>query len=257
MRYFTEVSYDGTDYCGWQYQKNTVTTVQETIEQGMKRLLKNDFPLVGCGRTDTGVHARGYWFHFNSQEALDTDWVVDKLNHVLPKSIATHRIVEVDDKAHARFDAYERSYIYRLRIEPDPFDYRFTWYHRFQTLNLDILNATTAILLDYEDFFPFCKLGSDVKTYKCKLTKAEWTYDNVKRVYELRITSNRFLRGMIRLIVGVCINVHKGSITLKTLRDVMDHQSRLPIDHVVPASGLTLYGIKYPYISTSEWDKAI
>lgn len=250
MRCFVEVSYDGTAYNGWQYQKNTATTVQQTIEDGLSRLLKYKTSIIGCGRTDTGVHANGYFYHVDFADDIDPDWICDKLNHVLPKDIATHRIIPVDPMAHARFDAFERSYVYRLRTYPNPFDYKYCWYYRLSELDIDLMNEAAAILLNYTEFFPFCKMGSDVKTYICYLQKAKWHFDEEKRCYEFHITSNRFLRGMIRMIVGMMINVHKGKVKLSDVVRVMDEQSRLDIDYIVPANGLCLYDIKYPYIET-------
>lgn len=247
-RYFAEISYDGSGLSGWQFQKNAALTVQQIIEEGLQKLLKRRVPIVGCGRTDAGVHAKGYFYHFDIEEGIDHDWVADKLNHVLPRTIATHRIIPVSDKSHARFDAYSRSYIYRLRTYPDPFDYKYAWYYRFQELDIDQMNLVAEILLNYTEFYPFCKIGSDVKTYICMLTHARWTFNETKRVYEFRITSNRFLRGMIRLIVGTCVHVQRGNLTLQDVITALDNQTRLPKEFAAPAEGLCLYDIKYPQI---------
>ncbi|MBK8388095.1 MAG: tRNA pseudouridine(38-40) synthase TruA [Saprospiraceae bacterium] len=249
MRYFAEISYDGTLYSGWQYQKNSAITIQQTIEDGLERLLKTRTQILGCGRTDAGVHAKGYYYHFDTQEAIDHDWLCEKINHVLPKDIATHRIFPVAENAHTRFDATERSYIYRLRIEPDPFDVKYSWFYRFPPIDIDVMNEAVGVLLNYEDFFPFCKMGSDVKTYKCTVSKAEWTYNYEDRCYEFRITSNRFLRGMIRLIVGMTMFVQKGKLSVQEVVDVMESQGRLRLEYSVPAQGLCLYDIKYPYVN--------
>ncbi|MCB0645682.1 MAG: tRNA pseudouridine(38-40) synthase TruA [Saprospiraceae bacterium] len=248
MRCFAEISYDGTAYNGWQYQKNTQTTVQQTIEDGLSRLIKTRASIVGCGRTDTGVHAKGYFYHVDFDDSIDVEWVLDKINHVLPKDIATHRMIPVHETAHARFDATERSYVYRLRTSPDPFDNLYSWHYRFNDLDLDKMNEAAKLLLNYEEFYPFCKMSSDVNTYICKLQKAEWSFNEERKCYEFHITSNRFLRGMIRLIVGMNINIHKGKLTLDEVREVMEKQSRLINDYAVPPQGLCLYDIKYPYI---------
>lgn len=248
MRCFVEISYDGTAYNGWQFQKNTPTTVQQTIEEGISKLTKSRASIMGCGRTDTGVHAKGYFYHVDLEDGTDIDWLCDKLNHVLPIDIATHRIIPVHEKAHARFDATQRSYTYRLRTYPDPFDNRFAWYYRFDDLDIDVMNKAAAILLNYSEFYPFCKIGSDVKTYKCNLTKAEWKYDEEAKCYEFHITSDRFLRGMIRLIVGMTLHVHKGKIDFQEVIAAMESQSRMTRDYSVPACGLCLNNIAYPYI---------
>lgn len=248
VRYFAKISYDGTEYCGWQYQKNTIVTVQQVIQEGLSKLMRDEYKILGCGRTDTGVHARGYYYHFDSDKELDIEWVEDKINRVLPPSIATHKIIAVHDNAHARFDAYERSYIYRLRITADPFDRRFAWYYPFGNLDIELMNEAARLLMTYEEFYPFCKISADVKTYICEVSKAEWTFDEKNQVYEFRIVSNRFLRGMIRLIVGMCIHLQRGRLSLADVKKVMDEQSRLVMDYSVPPQGLCLYDVKYPYI---------
>ena len=253
MRYFAKISYDGTEYCGWQYQKNTILTVQQVIQEGLSKLLRDDFKILGCGRTDTGVHARGYFYHFDSEATLDIVWVEDKINRVLPPSIATHKIIAVHDDAHARFDAYERSYIYRLRTTADPFDRRFAWYYPFGKLDINLMNEAANLLMTYDAFYPFCKISADVKTYICHLSKAKWAYDEENQVYEFHITSNRFLRGMIRLIVGMCIHLQRGRLKLDDVKKVMDDQSRLVMDYSVPPQGLCLIDIKYPYIINDEY----
>jgi tRNA pseudouridine38-40 synthase len=255
MRYFVEISYEGTEFYGWQKQKISPNTIQGEIEHWMSKLLRQEIGIIGCGRTDTGVHARGFYFHFDVPVAIDENFVHEKLNLILPKSIAVHRVLLVDDTAHARFGAYERSYVYRLRLEPNPFDRKFAWQHRKRApFDLVALNSVASLLLNYDEFYPFCKEKSDVKTYICKLSKAEWSYNESKQVYEFLITSNRFLRGMIRLIVGTCLYVEQGKISLDDVEEALNNQTRLKKDYFVPPQGLTLFNIKYPYIDTKSYD---
>ncbi len=255
MRYFAEISYDGSDFHGWQRQLNTITTIQEVIEHWMSKLLRQPIGILGCGRTDTGVHARGYFFHFDTKEPVDTAYVHSKLNLILPKSIAVHRVFEVHDSANTRFDAYERSYIYRIRLEPNPFDRKFAWDHRIrEPFNLEAMNEVASLLLEYDEFYPFCKEKSSAKTYICHLSRAEWRYNEQTRVYEFLITSNRFLRGMIRLIVGACLYVESGKVRLDEIKEALDTQTRMKKDYIVPPQGLILFNIKYPYVDTAPYD---
>ena len=255
MRYFVEISYDGTGFFGWQKQPVSDNTIQGVIEHWMSKLLRQKIEIVGCGRTDTGVHARGYYFHFTVEDPIDEQYAYEKMNLILPKSIAVHRVFQVHEKAHARFDAYERSYIYRMRLKPNPFDIKYAWLHRKRPpFNLDKMNEVATLLLQYKEFYTFCKEKHNAKTFICQLSKAHWTFNERTQVYEFRITSNRFLRGMIRLIVGTCLYYEEGKLTLEEIKMALDQQTRLTKDFFAPPQGLTLLNIKYPYIENEDYD---
>ena len=245
MRYFAELAYNGSSYFGWQKQPKEVS-VQQTIEEALSTILRTEIPITGCGRTDTGVHAKQYFIHFDAEEQLDEKFTY-RINKLLPKDIVIFRILEVDAKAHARFDAFERSYEYHLVNEKNPFypdtTYHFPFAHQ---LELEKLQEAAQLLLDYKEFFPFCKTNTDVKTMKCDLSRAEWVKTDTGYVFH--ITANRFLRGMVRLIVGMCLNVGLGKTSMQEVKTAMDTQQRLKKSLSVPPQGLFLTGIKYPYL---------
>ena len=251
MRYFARIKYNGTHFHGWQSQKNTPETVQGKIESALAVFLPHNPEIVGCGRTDTGVHASDYFFHFDVDD-FDPGLIKYKLNSILPKSIVVNHIIPVHEDAHTRFDATLRAYEYHLLESRDPFR-EFTSYH-LPTLNRFDFNdfqAAAALISRYEYFEAFCKNGSDEKTKKCTIFKSEWERADNGFVY--KIEANRFLRGMIRMIVGMCINVAKGQVTLEEVEKALETRSRLGKDWSVPARGLFLSKIEYPYISGNEY----
>lgn len=242
-RYFIRLSYCGSAYNGWQSQPHPRTvTIQDTIESVLSTLLRQKITIVGCGRTDTGVHAKDYIAHFDIDIDIDREKLVYKSNKLLPKDIAIHEILTVRSDAHARFDAISRSYQYNLHTAKSPFE-PFSFYYIYERPNLEKLNTAAGLLLNYTDFTSFCKLHSDVKTMHCKLTQSHWVQDGDKFMYQ--VTSDRFLRGMIRLIVGMCLNVSRGKLNLDTVKHTLETQSKLPLEWSVPAEGLILTDIKY------------
>ena len=248
MRYFTEISYLGTDFHGWQRQPNALS-VQEVLEEKMALLLRQETEIVGCGRTDAGVHARHYVFHFDGPEVLP-EYFSQRLNKLLPPSIAVHRITAVAAEAHARFDAHHRAYEYHLTFQKDPFTQNTAFYFPFgEQLDLEALQAAAGLLLNYEAFFPFCKTHSDVKTMKCQMQRSEWVVEVAGEKLVYHIAANRFLRGMVRLIVGMCLNVGLGKVSLEEVQQAMEKQERLSKSYSVPPEGLFLKDIRYPY----EW----
>lgn len=247
MRYFAVISFDGTDYIGWQKQQNGDLSVQYQIENALRLLLKQDIEVVGCGRTDAGVHAKNYHLHFDSVLIEDIDNLIFRMSRIVPISIAIHDIFVVNEQVHARFDAIERSYFYRLKNEANPFENRFCFHYPYaDPLNLNTLNEAAAVLLHYDDFYTFCKTHTDVKTTVCKVTKSEWIYDDEAKIFNYHITSDRFLRGMIRLIVGMCLNVNRNNISLEDVHKALKNKERLNKDWSVESKGLFLHGIKYP-----------
>lgn len=244
-RYFIKLSYDGTNYHGWQKQANTTATVQQEVEAALIKLIRLEEGIMGCGRTDAGVHARGYVAHFDSDE-IDIKHVVYKLNIMLPSDIVILDIEEVKEDLHARFHATSRSYVYHFKRKKNPFDNRFKWRYSFgEQFDLKLLAAAAELIKKYDHFDTFCKLGSDNKSTKCIIEECYWKYDERNDTYSLYITANRFLRGMIRLIVGMCVNVMRGKLTLNEVKEALDKQEKLKLNYSVPANGLCLYNIKY------------
>jgi tRNA pseudouridine38-40 synthase len=242
-RYFIRLSYCGTKYNGWQVQPHKGTaTVQGTLENAMTLYLRTPISLVGCGRTDTGVHARDYIAHFEILDVPDLKSAVYRINKILPADIAVHDIFEVDLQAHARFDAISRSYHYDLHTEKSPF-HPYSFYYVYEKPDLALLNEAAAIILQYSEFDTFCKMHSDVKTTKCRIEESFWIQDGAH--YRYRITADRFLRGMIRLIVGMCLQVARGKVSLKEVHIALATKQKLDQDWSVPAEGLMLCDIKY------------
>ena len=247
-RYFIRLAYNGTRYCGWQIQPND-PTVQDTIQQVLSTMYNDDIQVVGCGRTDTGVHASDYVLHVDLPDNFSVHDLVYKLNNMLPNDIRVYNIIPVAADAHARFDADSRSYVYKMVFGKDPFRQNTVYrYDQSGQPDHDFMNEAAALLLDYKEFFPFCKTHADTDTYKCdvrhskweKISDAEWHYN---------ITSDRFLRGMVRMIVGMTINVGLGRLSLDTVKDSLDKQTRLQRAWSVSAQGLYLSRITYPYNS--------
>lgn len=251
MRYFARIKYNGTQFHGWQSQKNTTSTVQGKIEEALAIFLPGKPEIVGCGRTDAGVHASDFIFHFDVDD-YDPGQIRYKLNSILPKSIVIEHIIAVHDDAHARYDAHLRAYEYHLLARRDPFR-QDTAYHlpTFDRYRFEDFQAAARLIREYEDFETFCKNGSDEKTKKCIIYKSEWQQTENGLVYQ--IEANRFLRGMIRMIVGMCINVAKGQVSLEEVRHALESRSRLGKDWSVPAKGLFLSKIQYPYLENNVY----
>ncbi len=249
MRYFIKLAYNGTRFHGWQAQPNAVT-VQGTIEAKLALLLRADISIIGCGRTDTGVHAKEYYAHFDFEDNFPKNFVY-RLNLVLPEDIVVYDIFEVEAAQHARFDAYHRSYEYHICFDKNPFEIETAWAypHRAELLDLEKMQAAAAILMEFQDFNTFCKTNTDVKTTLCEMKRAVWVFDKKNRRLVFHISANRFLRGMVRLIVGMCINVGTGKVSLTELRIALENKQPLKFNHSAPAQGLFLTDIRYPLFS--------
>ena len=244
MRFKASINYKGTNYCGWQIQPNGLT-VQEVIETKLSILLTQEIKVTGCGRTDTGVHARNYVLHFNSKCDLPNNFLF-KLNQFLPLDISVISIEAIDEEFHARFSATKRAYNYYINGTKNPFNQEISFhYSLMDKLGLDAMNQACAILLNAEEFAPFCKTDSSAKTMFCNIVECYWTLNPVMNNLEFNISANRFLRGMVRLIVGMMINVGIGKISVKTLQDVMEEQGVMPHSWSVPAKGLFFNKVEY------------
>jgi tRNA pseudouridine38-40 synthase len=246
-RYFLEFAYNGTRYHGYQIQPNGFS-VQEAVQNALSVVLKSKIDITGCGRTDSGVHAFQYFAHFDFDGEIPSN-LIHSLNGILKKDIAFHRIIPVQDSAHARFDAVSRSYVYFIDLRSNPFRQETAYYCPFaDKLDKELIQKAAGILLEYKDFETFCLTDNDSKTKICQLTRSEWIFNDWN--WEFHISSDRFLRGMIRLIVGMCLNVGKGKISLEELRIALEHKKALEQAWSAPASGLFLTDIKYNFIQS-------
>lgn len=254
MRYFCRLSYDGTKFYGWQHQPDR-PNVQDTIERAFKTFYRQAIAVTGCGRTDTGVHARNYFLHFDMDTVFNQD-DLKGLNAILPKSIVFHEIFRVKDTAHARYDAYSRSYSYYFEGKKDPFTIPFSFqYYQLHQLDQNLMQQAAALLLEFSDFSSFCKTNSGVEQKTCTITESRWVFVEDNLSAQFHITANRFLRGMVRLIVGMCMNVGAGKLSLDTVRNCLKQKIPMPVQWSVPASGLFLEQIKYPdeiYLSSKK-----
>lgn len=242
LRYFLELSYNGTPYHGWQRQPNAIT-VQEVLEDSLSTLLREKTEIVGAGRTDTGVHAKQIMAHFDFEKDLETDQLKYKLNSILPPEIAIQKVYGVKDDAHARFDALSRSYEYYVTLSKDPFVINKAYYFK-KTLDLDVMNDAAKLLLNYTNFKCFSKSKTDVKTYNCTITDAIWQRQGDQLVF--RISANRFLRNMVRAIVGTLIEIGEGKLTKEDLVTIIKSEDRSQAGYSVPACGLYLTSVTYP-----------
>lgn len=243
-RYFMHISYDGTNYHGWQRQLNS-HSVQEEIESALRKLLRQERVVsVGCGRTDSGVHARDFYLHFNAENPIvSKEEIFFKLNMMLPKDIGLFGLWQVENLAHARFDATERSYEYHIHQQRDPFIERFSTFFPWP-LDIDKMNEASHMLLQYTDFAAFCKSGGGQKTTLCDLREARWEVNGYKLIFH--ITANRFLRNMVRAIVGTLIAVGRGKMSLDEFKAIVEGGKRLQAGDSAAPQGLHLTRIVYP-----------
>jgi tRNA pseudouridine38-40 synthase len=242
QRYFLEFAYKGTHYHGWQAQINA-NTVQEELENALALLLGLPTPVMGSGRTDTGVHASQQYLHFDSEKELVPEIFLRKLNAILPPDIAAYQLKKVQQGAHARFDALWRSYEYHIHLRKNPFKQDASWQY-FQKLDVVAMNKAAEKLLDYEDFECFSKVKTDVKTFHCKIRSAFWEQKEHELVFH--ITANRFLRGMVRAIVGTLIEVGQGKQVPEYIIQVIESKNRGKAGKSVPPQGLYLSEVVYP-----------
>ncbi len=242
-RYFIYLGYNGKNYCGWQVQPNGIS-IQQSIETALTTLLRRTISIVGAGRTDAGVHARLMVAHFDWEEQIDDlSFLAEKLNRLLPKDIAIDKVVPVKEEAHARFDAVSRTYNYFITTKKDPFNYDYV-YKIHGTLDFALMNEACRVLFDYIDFTSFSKLHTDVKTNNCRITHAEWTKEG--NIWKFTITADRFLRNMVRAIVGTLIEVGRGKLSVGGFKEVIEAKDRGRAGTSVPGHALFLTDIRYP-----------
>ena len=243
-RYFMFLSFEGTNYHGWQIQPNAFT-VQQTLENALSLILGEKITSIGAGRTDAGVHAAMFCIHFDSlKEDIDSDKkLMFRLNEFLPSDIAVKSIRKVIPEANARFSAINRTYKYHILKTKNPFKQLWSWHINYP-LNVSLMNTACNVLKEYSDFTSFSKLHSDAKTNICNISSAEWIEDDDEIIF--LITANRFLRNMVRAIVGTMVNLGSGKIGIEDFRKIIETKDRCKAGKSAPAKGLFLTDINYP-----------
>lgn len=240
MRYFITLSYNGKNYHGWQIQPDA-NSVQEELINAFQKILQEKILIVGAGRTDTGVHAKKMIAHFDSVQQFD-NWVY-KVNSVLPNDIVVSEILLVDDEKHARFDATSRTYEYKIWLGRNPFLLDFSWQIHHQKISIDVMNEAAKLLFDFTDFESFSKVQTEVKTFNCEIIQAIWTQNGNELTFT--ISANRFLRNMVRAIVGTLIDVGTEKISIADFATIIESKNRGKAGLSVPAKGLFLIEVAY------------
>lgn len=241
-RYFFEISYNGTHYAGWQSQPNA-TGVQEVVENALSKLLRHKIEIVGSGRTDAGVHCEQQFFHIDVERELDIASFLGRLNAFLPKDIAIQAIRKVKEDAHARYGAIERSYEYRVTLKKNPF-LEGQALHYFKSVDIQTMNRAAALLVGRQDFESFSKVKTDVNNFLCDLKRAEWKQKDDLLIFH--ITANRFLRGMVRAIVGTLLDVGSEKLSVEEFERILKAKDRKKAGMNAAPHGLFLTKVKYP-----------
>lgn len=242
MRYFIYLSFDGTNYHGWQIQPNAVS-VQQCLNKALSTLLRAETEVVGAGRTDAGVHAHCMVAHFDCLQSVDCSWLSDKLNRLLPQDISVQKVVPVIPTAHARFDALSRTYHYWIYTKKNPFARHYATRVTY-SLDFDKMNEASAYLLKVDDFTSFSKLHTDVKTNICEVYAAQWTQMEPD-LWMFEIKANRFLRNMVRAVVGTLLEVGRGRLTLADFKNIIASKNRCAAGDSMPGNALSLVDIEY------------
>lgn len=244
QRYFIYLSYDGTGYHGWQIQPNG-DSVQEELQRALSTLRRCKTEIVGAGRTDAGVHARVMVAHFDSETDIDCGQLAYKLNRLLPRDISVDKVIPVADGMHARFSAVKRTYHYYVHTRKDPFS-RFYSCELHYELDFPLMNEAAAHLLECSDFAAFCKVHTDVKTTICRVTEAKWI-DDGGGCWHFVISADRFLRNMVRAVVGTLVDVGRHRLTLEQFKAVVAGKNRSNAGESMPGNALFLEEVKYPF----------
>jgi len=242
LRYFFQISYKGTRYHGWQIQQNAIS-IQQVIQEKLYQITNENIEITGSGRTDTGVHAKQQYFHVDFNSKIDFQDFKYHINAVLPKDILVRSIEKVNSEAHARFDAVTRSYEYVIIPHKDPFKLNEAYIY-YRPIDLDKLNAASEIFIGNYNFKSFSKVKTQVNNFNCEVYSAFWKKDGEGVVFHIK--ANRFLRGMVRAIVGTLLMVNEGKIEINAIRDILDSQDRSKAGRSVPPDGLYLSEINYP-----------
>lgn len=244
-RYFLEIAFDGTNYSGWQIQPNK-KTIQETIKKLLSQLFNEEIKITGCGRTDTGVHAKQYFLHFDTSTTRET--LFDRIKLMLPKDISLIKIIEVSKESHSRFDATERSYTYYLHQKKNIFKRYFSLGENIENLNNELILEACKIFTKYSNYKQLSKNNPTINNYISKVSKAEWKISRSGGDVEFSVTANRFLHNQIRRMLGVLLNIGKGKVSLEELENALKNNISLKYNDAVSPNGLFLHSIKYPFI---------
>lgn len=254
MRYFIEIAYKGANYHGWQVQQNAVS-VQEVLQKSIAQLWPEITEVVGSGRTDTGVHALQQFAHFEGSEAILNQETLYRLNGLLPHDIAVKALYQMKEAAHARFDAVARSYQYRIHRIKDPFVKGLSYYYS-RELNLSLMNKAAALLLEHQNYQCFSKVKTQVNNYSCAISQAEWKLENDQLTFY--VSANRFLRGMVRAMVGTLLEVGLERCSLEEFENILATDDRTKAGPSVAPEGLFLSRVEYPteiFINSITWNK--
>lgn len=245
LRYFIKFAYNGKKYFGFQIQPNAIS-IQETLDKALSLLLKQKIEIVGAGRTDSGVHAKEMFAHFNYDGVIDSKYWTTKLNSYLPNDLVIYDFILVDKDAHARFDAISRTYEYYIHTFKDVFNTEGSW---FFSKELDIHKMIKAceLLFKHVDFECFSKVNTDVRTFNCKITEANWKQNGNQLIFTIK--ADRFLRNMVRAIVGTMVNIGLGKVSIAEFEKIIESKDRNKAGFSVPAHGLYLVHVSYPYLS--------
>lgn len=242
MRYFADIAYNGSQYHGWQIQNNA-KTVQGVLNSALSTILRNEISTIGSGRTDTGVHASMQMVHFDCEEELDLNEFRAKLNSLLPWDIAVKKLFKVTDDANTRFDAISRAYIYKIHSRKDPFQEGLSYYFH-SAVDIDLMNDACELVKRWKDFEALSKVKTDVKNFDCEIIEAFWEKQNDALCFHVR--ANRFLRGMVRTLVGTMLEVGHKRMTIDDFESILKSKNRRKAGRAVPAHGLYLRDITYP-----------
>ena len=242
QRYFITLSYDGTNYHGWQVQPNG-NSVQEELQRALSLLLREPIAITGAGRTDAGVHARMMVAHFDTDQPVDCAQLAYKLNRLLPKDIAVQRVEPVEAEMHARFSATSRTYHYFIHTHKDPFCRQYSCELHYD-LDFELMNEAAQVLMEYDDFGAFCKSHADVKTTLCQVTEARWE-QLTETQWRFTITANRFLRNMVRAVVGTLVDVGRHRLTVNDFRRIVEGKQRTDAGESMPGCALFLVDVRY------------
>ncbi|MTI41612.1 tRNA pseudouridine(38-40) synthase TruA [Fulvivirga lutimaris] len=243
MKYLFEIAYKGTNYHGWQRQKNAMT-VQQMVEEAFSKIMRTEISILGSGRTDTGVHCEQQFFHIETESEIpDADRLLFKINNYLPEDIAIKNAALVSDNAHARFSAFSRSYEYRMTLVKDPFNAPLRYFFN-RPLDIKTMNEAAALLIGKQDFECFSRVKTEVNNFFCDITEAKWVLEGDNLTFY--ISANRFLRGMVRAIVGTLLKVGLGKITVNQFQEIIDSKDRKNAGAAAPAQGLFLTKVVYP-----------
>ncbi len=250
MKYFLHIGYTGTNYHGWQNQPNT-STIQGTIEEKLKNIFKEEITVFGCGRTDAGVHASQYFINITIKKSFDFD-LKFRLNKHLPNDIVIYDIIEVEEKQHARYDATSRTYNYFVHLYKDPVLGRYSSYYEFENLDFKLMKKAVLLIPKYDNFEAICKQPHLHNHTICNIKHTELLVDDLEQRFCFTITANRFLRGMIRLLVHFLLRVGSGKMTLGSFEKVLSEQLNIPDKKPAFPNGLYLSNVTYPYIKVKK-----